>query len=449
MADIAPFKGLLYNRKLVPNLDAVITPPYDVISPEEQGMYHQRHPYNMIRLILGPQDPENTPHNSWYQSAAETFQTWQREGVLIRDPKPAIYDYEIDYREPSTQPKTRLGFICLVRLQDFSLGSVRPHERTYEETKSDRLKLMCACNANLSQVFALYSDPAHLVSHHLQQGREGTEVFDFVDRTGIRHRMWRVNREDALQRIVASMKDKTLYIADGHHRYETALNYQHLMQQKYPQRGSRASFNYVLMYLSNMHQSGLSILPTHRMFVHLHQFNMTSFLARTAEYFEVARFPFNATTRNQVLEEFLHALRSAGDRNFIGVYAARSDQFVLLKLRLDVDHEFWRGDLPQSLQELDVVVLTDFILKRLLKVDELMLNDETRITYRHDSREAIEQVDHGLFQVAFLLNHTRVEQVEAVASSGLIMPHKSTYFYPKVIDGSVLNLLEPEENVSD
>lgn len=447
MPDIAPLKGLLYNQELMAKMDEVITPPFDVISPEEQEMYHKRHPYNMIRLILGQEKPGDSEHNNWYTRAASTLAAWQRDGVLIRDPKPAFYEYEIEYKEISNLSKTRKGFICLVRLEDFSSGSVLPHERTYEATKAERLKLMRASNANLSQVFSLYSDPSQKVSQYLHEGRDARPVFSFEDKSSIHHRMWRVTQPEAIKNVVDFIRDKSLFIADGHHRYETALNYQKIMQEKLPGRGGRVSFNYVLMYLANMHQEGLSILPTHRMFVRMDQFQMDSFLARATEYFEVVRFPFDAAGRSQALEGFLNSLHSAGDRHYIGVYESKADQFVLLKLRAEVENVSWRAQLPPSLQKLDVMVLTELVLKRLLNVDEGILNDEAQIKYRHDALEAIEQADRGLFQLAFLLNQTKIEQLQEVANSGLFMPHKSTYFYPKVIDGSVINLLDPSEDV--
>jgi uncharacterized protein (DUF1015 family) len=306
---------------------------------------------------------------------------------------------------------------------------------------------MLACNANLSQVFALYPDPTHIVKQNLQQGRDQGPVFDFTDSNGIHHRMWRVTSAEVIRKVVECMRDKPLYIADGHHRYETALNYQRIMQQRHPERGEQASFNYVLMYLADMHQEGLSILPTHRMFVQLPQFQMESFLARATDHFEVERFPFDDVGRNQTFREFLTKLYSAGDRHYLGVYESGAGQFVLLKLRDNVGHESWRVQLERPLQELDVVVLTELVLKQLLNLDETTLDDETKIKYRHDAWQAVEEVDRGLFQVAFLLNYTKIEQLQEVANSGLFMPHKSTYFYPKVIDGSVLNLLDPTENV--
>jgi uncharacterized protein (DUF1015 family) len=396
---------------------------------------------------LGKNKPGDNENNNWYTRAAATLEAWQREGVLIQDAKPAFYDYEINYLASPNLSSSRQGFICLVRLEDFSRGSVRPHERTYEGIKTERLKLMSSCKANLSQVFTLYADPTQIVSQFLHEGRDEGPVFNFTDDNGIHHRLWRVTKDEAIQRIVECMKDKPLFIADGHHRYETALNYQKHMQERYPERGGQASFNYVLMYLANMHQPGLSILPTHRMFVGLPQFQMASFLEQATDYFDVVRFSFDKTGRKQVLEEFLEALHSAGDRHFVGVYEAGAGQFVLLKLRLDVDHKSWRSRLAEPLQKLDVVVLTELILKRLLNVNENTLNDETRIKYRHDAYEAIDQVDRGLFHVAFLLNPTKIEQLQEVANAALIMPHKSTYFHPKVIDGSVINLLDPHEDV--
>jgi uncharacterized protein (DUF1015 family) len=448
MAEIVPLRGYRYNQKVVSDLAAVVTPPYDVISSAEQDAYHRRHPYNMVRLILGKKEPGDTEQYNWFTRAAEALKGWREEEVLLRDPQPAIYDYEIDYQEPSNLTKTRHGFICLVRLQDFSEGSIRPHERTFATTKSERLKLMCACNANLSQVFALYSDPAELVRRQLNTGRERTPVMAFTDETGIRHRMWRVTDSVVIKGVRSLMEDKSLFIADGHHRYETALVYRDLMRGKHPGRREEASFNYVLMYLSSMNQTGLTILPTHRLVGRLPQFPIESLLAAAGRHFEVERFPFHRSGRDQTLETFIARLHSAGSRHFIGLYAAGAEAFVLLKLRSDAVADPWRDHLPRPLRALDVVVLTELVLKRLLAVDEKTLSDEREIQYCHDGREAVRLVDSGAYEAAFLLNPTRVEQVREVANAGLIMPHKSTYFYPKVINGSVLHVLDPHEDVS-
>ncbi len=448
MAEIAPLRGYRYNQKVVPDLAAVVTPPYDVISSAEQDAYHRRHPYNMIRLILGKKEPGDTEQCNWFTRAAEAFRSWREHEVLLRDPQPAIYDYEIDYHEPSNLSKTRHGFVCLVRLQDFSEGSIRPHERTFAATKSERLKLMCACNANLSQIFALYSDSAELVSGQLRKGRERALIMAFADETGVRHRMWRVSDSGVIKGVAALMEEKSLFLADGHHRYETALAYRDLMRDKYPGQGEKASFNYVLMYLSSMNQAGLTILPTHRLVARLPQLHLDSLLAAAGRHFEVERFPFYRTGRDQALETFLAALHAAGSRHFIGLYAAGAEAFILFKLRSEAGAHAWRDHLPRPLRHLDVVVLTELVLKGLLAVDEKILSDERQIHYCHDGREAVRLVDSGAYGAAFLLNPTRVEQVQEVASAGLIMPHKSTYFYPKAINGSVLHLLDPHEDVS-
>lgn len=448
MAEIAPFRGLLYNQARVPDLDAVITPPYDVISPAEQEMYYRRHPYNMIRLILGKRHPRDDEHNNWYTRAAAKLQRWLKEGVLLRDPRAALYEYEVDYLEPPGRSKTRRGFICLVRLEDFSQGSVRPHERTYEATKSERLKLMCACGANLSQIFALYSDPAHEADYHLLRGRPESPVVAFTDSSGIRHRLWRLTSQEVIQGVRTAMTDKQLFIADGHHRYETALAYRRLMQQRYPGRGPRASFNYVLMYLSNMDHPGLTILPTHRVFVDIPQFRKESFLDGAGENFEVSRYPFDGGSYSRVLEEFLSALSAAAGQHPVGVYVAGTGEFLLLKLSAD-RREALLGHLPRALRQLDVVVLTELILKGILGVEDRVLNDEKQIQYCHSAWEAVARVEEGHYRATFLINPTRIEQVQEVATSGLIMPHKSTYFYPKVVNGSVLNLVDPHEDVPE
>ena len=448
MAEIAPLRGYRYNQEVVPDLAAVVTPPYDVISPAAQEMYHRRHPYNMIRLILANKERGDTEDHDWFTRAAEELRAWREQGILLRDPQPALYDYEIDYAEPPGLTKTRHGFICLVRLEEFSHGSIRPHERTFAATKSERLKLMCASNANVSQIFALYSDPAEVVRGRLRVGREERPVAAFSDEAGTRHRLWRVTASEVIKAVAALIKEKPLFLADGHHRYETALAYRDLMRARYPNRGEEASFNYVLMYLSSINHGGLTILPTHRLFGRLPEFRLNSFLEAAGRYFEMEAFAFDSASRERVLESFLTALRGAGSRHFLGLYTAEAGAFVLLKLRADADSRSWRDHLPRPLHHLDVVVLTELVLKGLLGVDEKTLGDERQIHYSHDGREAVRLVDIGACQVAFLINPTRVEQVQEVASAGLIMPHKSTYFYPKVIDGSVLHLLDPHEDVS-
>ncbi len=449
MAEISPFRGLYFDSTRIPNLNDIITPPYDVIEPEEQHRFSLRSPYNMIHLILGMHcSLEENPEDQ-YNRAGNLFKQWLKEGILRRDPVPAIYPYEIEYRLSPSLSKKRKGFICLLKLEEFATGCVRPHEKTYEATKSERLKLMCCCNANLSQIFALYSDPADVIMHYLDQGREPAPMIDFQDDTGIKHRIWRTTDKAILRKVHSLMKDKSIFIADGHHRYETALNYMKMMREQFPERGEKASFNYVMVYLANLNHSGVTILPTHRMLTELEGFDYGKFMRQASQFFEIEEYPFDDSNKAEVLDKFRKRLTSfEQEGGTFGFYLRGSNKFVLLKGKKHLLKSFLQEKgFPEAMLSLDVVVLTHLILKHLLQVPDDFLCDEKRMWYEHDARKAISLVDSGQYMMTFLINPTRIDQVQAIASAGLIMPHKATYFYPKVITGTILNLIDPNEDV--
>ncbi len=449
MAEISPFRGIYFDSAKVPNLNDVITPPYDVIEPEQQQEFYRRSPYNMIHLILGMHCSLEDDSEEQYNKAGELFNRWLKEGILRRDPVPAIYPYEIEYRLSPSLSKKRKGYICLLRLEEFETGCIRPHEKTYEATKSERLKLMCCCNANLSQIFALYSDPADVVMHYLEQGRESSPLIDFEDETGIKHKIWRTTDKRILRKVHSLMKDKSIFIADGHHRYETALNYMRIMRERFPERGEKASFNYVMVYLANLNHSGVSILPTHRMLTEFNGFNVEKFLEKMTKYFEYDEFPFDEATKTEVLEQFIARLKSfERTGGAFGFYVRGVRKFFLLRAKKDIVKSFLQEKkFPEAMLNLDVVILTHLILKHVLQVSDEFLNNEKKMWYEHDAHKAISLVDSGQYKMTFLINPTRIDQVQAIASAGLIMPHKATYFYPKVITGTILNLIDPSEDV--
>jgi len=450
MAEISPFRGLYFDSSKVPDLNKVITPPYDVIELEQQEEFFRRSPYNMIHLILGMHCSLDDPDaEEQYDQAGRLFKQWLEEGVLRRDPVPAIYPYEIEYKLSPSLSKKRKGFICLLKLEEFATGCVRPHEKTYETTKSERLKLMCCCNANLSQIFALYSDPADVVMHYLEQGREADPMIDFEDETGIKHKIWRTTDKAILRKVHSLMRDKSIFIADGHHRYETALNYMRMMREKYPDRGEKASFNYVMVYLANLNHSGVSILPTHRMLTEFSDFDLNGFLQKAKEYFEIDEYPFDTSNKTAVLDDFLKELKSHEKKGgAFGFYVRGVNKFFLLRGNRELIKSYLANKkFPEAMQSLDVVILTHLILKDLLQISDDFLNNEKKMWYEHDAYKAISLVDSGQYKMTFLINPTRIDQVQAIASAGLIMPHKATYFYPKVITGTIINLIDPDEDV--
>ena len=336
--------------------------------------------------------------------------------------------------------QTRYGFICTLRLEDFSSGFVRPHERTFQSVKDERLGLMQACEANLSPVFALYSDPAMVVDHTLKLGREAAPVISFVDREGMKHRLWRVMDAEISDRVEALMLEKPIFIADGHHRYETALNYRSIQRQRLGNSSRNAPFEYVMMYLSNLDQGGLMILPTHRLLRHMGPWEPQDFLRDASAYFESPTTipPLRANAGGvQDLEKGQSARET-----LIGLYWRQAEAFLSAQgqARGVLSYLAGRG-INKLLRCLDVVILDQLLLRHLLELSDAFLANERNIHFNQDLLEAVAAVQSGTYEAGFFINPTRIEQVQEVASAGLIMPHKATYFYPKVGSGLVIHPL--------
>jgi uncharacterized protein (DUF1015 family) len=440
MAEIVPFCGWRYATEKVEDLAAVVIPPYDVISPVEQELFHQLSPYNMVHLELGKASADDTEVNNPHTRAGTYWQDWQKEGILTRDEHPALYYYELDYPAAPGLRQTRYGFICTLRLEDFSSGFVRPHEKTFQSIKDERLSLMQACQANLSPVFALYSDPAMVVDHTLRLAREAAPVIAFRDREGMKHRLWRVVNPKTIQQVRALMLDKPIFIADGHHRYETALNYRAIQRQRLGQTSADAPFEYIMMYLSNLDQGGLMILPTHRLLRHMGSWEPRDVLQNASAYFDIV--DYEATVQGQSRwREDLEKGPSANE-TLIGCYWRHADAFYLLKARREVVLSYLAGcGVSEVLRSLDVVILDQLLLRHLLGLPDAFLASDRNIHFKQDLSEAVSAVQSGTYEVGFFINPTRIKQVQEVASAGLIMPHKATYFYPKVWSGLVIHSL--------
>ena len=438
MAEIAPFCGLRYAAQKVENLAAVVIPPYDVISPVEQELFHHLSPYNMVHLELGKPSAEDTEANNPHTRAAKYLQEWQLKGILAREEQPALYYYELDYPFAPGLRQTRYGFLCTLRLEDFSSGFVRPHEKTFQSVKDERLGLMLACQANLSPVFALYSDPAMVVDHTLKIGREAAPVISFVDREGMKHRLWRVVNPETIRQVKTLMGDKPIYIADGHHRYETALNYRSIQRRLLGNAPEDAPFEYIMMYLSNLDQGGLMILPTHRLLRHMGSWEPQAFLRDASAYFDISDYETTVQGQSKWREE-LEKGQSAQE-TLIGCYWRHADAFYLLKAKREVILSYLadRG-LHEILRSLDVVILDQLLLRRLLGLSDAFLASERNIHFKQDLAEAVTAVQAGTYEAGFFINPTHIKQVQEVASAGLIMPHKATYFYPKVWSGLVIH----------
>ncbi len=446
MAQIAPFRGLRYNLSKVLDLNSVVIPPYDVISPAEQQAFHAASPYNMIRIELGEELARDDERDNPHTRAARYLRSWQDDAVLVRDPQPAFYYYEPDYALSAGEVLTRYGFICALRLEDFSTGGVKPHEKTFQAVKDERLGLMTACNANLSPIFALYSDPGAAVDETLRKGLESPPVMRFRDAKGMEHRVWPVVDMDILRQVSKLMLDKAIFIADGHHRYETALNYRTIQRDRYGAARTRAPYEYVMMYLSNLNQGGLTILPTHRMLRNLGTIDPERFLRSVDGFFDVVPYVDSVTG----VTGWREGLRLGGERTEIlfGFAHHGGGALYLLKAKKHPVRDYLASiGVPEVLRPLDVVVLDHVLLKRVLGLSESFLANENNIHFNHDLSEGLADIRSGKYQAGFFINATRIEQVQEVANAGLIMPHKATYFFPKVGSGLVINPLDPDEDM--
>lgn len=439
MARIVPFRGILYDCEKIRNLRDVITPPYDVISARGQQAYYERHPQNIIRLILGKAYPQDTEYNNRYTRAARFFRGWQEQGVLVQDAVPAFYVTEIDFTVEGTL-RTRFGFIALVELEEFEHGGILPHEKTFSATKADRLKLMEACKANFGPVFSLFSDPGEQVFDALRTSIEGMEPeFQFEDLKGYRHRLWRLKDPQLHREIAEELADGSLYIADGHHRYETALTYRNHVASKRETFNRDDPSNFIMMCLSSLDDSGLTIRPVHRLVRDVPQQAINGFLDKAQTCFDVEWLHPDGLNRTQVEAAFLSQIRAEAEKGVIGVALRDQRGFYLLRVKEGIMDRLFGGDIPAPLRRLDVTMATKLVLEQILGFDDTALDDEERILYTSRTEKALEAVDMGKCSIALILNATRLAQIEEVSKAGLTMPRKSSYFYPKVMTGLVIN----------
>jgi len=441
MAEVLPFRGILYNTQKIRDLSDVVTPPYDVISKPEQHDFYERHPQNIIRLILGKTTENDTVNNNYYTRASDFLKNWFSENILEQDTTPAFYLTSMDF---SLENKifTRYGIIALVALEPFKNGVIVPHESTFSNVKTERFGLMKSCHANFSPIFSLYSDSKNIIIDKLKGlALKQTPVIEFADYDGHRHRMWRITDLDSCRYVSNAMQEKRLFIADGHHRYETALDYRDWISSSNPDFNKDHPANYVMMYLNSMEDTGLVILPAHRMVKGLKSSIITSFINNAEDYFDILTIPFMDSDFERARAEFISILKSNASKNIIGVLMKGSMEFYLLTLKSGVMERMFSNELPEALRNLDVTVLTHLIFIEIFGFDNSNLDDESIITYSSSEKQAIEAAVSGKCDISFILNPTKIEQVRDIANKGLIMPRKSTYFYPKVITGLVMNKL--------
>jgi uncharacterized protein (DUF1015 family) len=441
MAHIYPFRAWRYNPASV-RLDDVVTQPYDKISPAMQQAYYQRSPFNLVRIILGlPELFDAERNESVYTRAARDFRAWREQGVLIQEKTPCIFAYSQRFQAPgSNAVKERRGFIALGKLQDYADQVVFRHEQTLSKPKSDRLNLLKATQAHFGQIFMLYSDPAASVDQILFDG-SGAADAEVTDEYGVLHRVWRVNDPAVIRLLTTAMADKKLIIADGHHRYETALAYSkehphaaqartesnisHLPHPPYPEAA-------VMMTFVNMDSDGLVILPTHRVVHSLPAFDPAGFARRAEEFFCVETLPEGDSA------DYIETLKKQQGTAFVAVTRAGA---LLLRSRPEAIDAALKA-LPERQRQLDLSHLHSIVLERLLALDAEKVRDQTNLRYLRDAGEAVELVRRGEADVAFLTNPVSMEQLKEVAFAGEVMPQKSTDFFPKLLSGLAIYALE-------
>lgn len=440
MAEVVPFKGVLYNPDLITNIADVIAPPYDVISVQEQEAFHQQHPNNVIRLILGRTREGDSGRSDVHQRAARYFNQWMTDKILVRDSVPAYYLTSVDF-PVADRTVTRYGIIGNVRLEPFDKGIVLPHERTFSKVKSERLQLMQACHTNFSPIFGLYADGNGVLEKLRRLADIQAPDIDLVDNKGLRHKLWRITDPEPQAHIHSSLKDQCIYIADGHHRYETALNYREWAKENTQGFNQNHPANFVMMSLSSLKDPGMVIFPAHRLLKEVPEGQMSALMDKAGAHFHIHAFATDAGV-SSTMDTFSRALAANSDKNAIGVYLKDHANLYVLVLREDVMARLFGDEMPEALRDLDVTVLTRLLMMELLGFDQARLDDATKIRYATTLQDAVAAVDEGRADMAFILNPTKIEQVQRVAGEGLIMPRKSTYFYPKVESGLVINLLK-------
>ena len=439
MSTIIPFHGTRYDTTVVGDVTQVLAPPYDIIDVAGQKALHDRHPQNIIRLELGLDQPGDGPAHSRYTRAASTLREWLKSGALKRDTQPTLYYHTIEYTAPyapsSSPTKILKGCLATVKLEALDSGHIYPHENTRSAAKIDRLHLLEACKANFSPIWSLYSDPQGEVMGLLERAIKGkSATIDFRDDEGFRQQLWGVTDPAVLKQAVDAMRSKPLFIADGHHRYETALNYQKLRRQQAGLPNGQHSYDAVLMLLTALEDPGLTVLPTHRVtttplppYDHLQ-----SLLGAT---FDLQEFPFTATTQGATRTKFIEARRSTGRTVPVFGLALKGDnRYVTLSLK--PTHRPPAQASPRA--KLDVSLLQQLVVALLCPTAQ----EQEAILYTKDDHEALDWVAKGAGTGALLLNATKTSEVQAVATAGERMPHKSTYFFPKPLTGLVINVME-------
>lgn len=422
MAKIIPFKAVIYNADKVKDLSSAVCPPYDVIPAERQEYLHEINPYNFIHILLG----RDIAGEDKYERAGGYFNAWLKNKILVQEENPAIYFYIQEYKVKG-EKRIRYGFICLLQLTDKN-SAVYAHEHTRLGPKEDRLRLLKQVKANLSPIFVVFADNKRIIQRTYQKYIQAAKPFiDITDDEKTTHKLWRLDSCEVISFIKDGLLKENIFIADGHHRYEVACAYRDLMKEKLGKITGEEDFNYILAYFTNTDSRGLSIFPIHRLLKLDSRISLDGFKVKLKEYFDIEEI------KEKI--KFFFLLEKAGrSEHILGMYKEKKYFFLRLKNIKILDRLI--SDKPKEYRLLDVSILNQIVFKDILKID---LENKDILTFSPDAGELIKEVDKDASYTAFFLNPVTIQQIMAVALKGERMPSKSTYFYPKVLSGLVVN----------
>lgn len=436
MAKVVPFRGIRYNTSIFNNLNDVTAPPYDIIPKGSQQELYDKNENNIIRIEYGMDYDTDTENDNRYTRSGKFFNEWLSEQILLREDSPAFYIYEQIFSLNDGEPVHSLkGIISLVELREFADNVILPHEYTISKAKTDRLNLMRATKANTSPIYSLYLDDEESIANLIEENSEAEPDVSFESTEGVQQNLWIVKDADVLNKISLLFEDKKLFIADGHHRYETALNYRRERHEADGSEIGSADYDYVMMMLVSMTNSGLFVFPTHRLVRDIEHFDETILVGFLTEEFSASKIYFTEGDYASIITE---RLAKTVDEKLIGLYTG-GNYYYLLKLKDfgSIDSEI--TDKSDAYRHLDVTVLHKLILEKHLNIDEENMRAQKNLFYVREAADAVEAVKKGDAQCAFLINPTKVSEIREIALANEKMPQKSTYFWPKLVTGIVLN----------
>ncbi len=435
MAKVIPFQGYRYNTELCGDLNQTTAPPYDIISDGQRAELYERSPYNIVRIDYGMEQADDTAENNKYTRAGKDLKEWVENQILVQEDAPAFYVYEEVFSIKGETQKSFKGILSLVQLEEFAKGIVLPHEQTISKAKADRYDLMCATEGNLSPIYSLYVDETGELTTILYDITLRPADITFTTDENVQQNIWLVKDTALLKKITTAFADKQLFIADGHHRYETALAYRDMRREQAPSAAD-APYDYVMMMLVAMEDSGLKVFPTHRMIHSSSAFDEPMLIGCLTEDFEVSKIFF---TEGDYADIITSRLANTLTDKLFALYTGE-DYYYLLKLKGFESIDRLLPDKSEAYRHLDVTILHNLILERYLDIDRENMAQQKNLTYTRSAQEAINEVRARHQQCAFLINATKIKEIRQVSLANEKMPQKSTYFWPKLVTGIVINL---------